>query len=148
MKIEAALGVLELARGQSFFHHANIYRVHAAIAVERGRIDEAAQYCEIQIGMLGLQWTDQGAALKGSGLLDRAPDSVTLSPWGLDVTPGKFAVRPFRSVCSFGWKLYLSAQDEQEPEYAQCLYQAALCFSTALKDSTSADEGKGNVNLR
>ena len=86
--------------------------------------------------------------MQKSGLLDRAPDAVALTPWGLEIPPGYFLVLPFRSVCSFGWKLYLSAQDEKDPEYAQCLYQAQLCFSTALKDLESAHNGTGQMCSR
>lgn len=147
-KIQAAFGVCGLARAKSSLHHASIRRVHAAIALERGRADEAAQFVNLQLEQLDLHYTEQGEALKKSGLLDRAPDAVAQTPWGLEVPPGYFLVLPFRSVCSFGWKLYLSAQDEKDPKYAQCLYQAQLCFSTALKDHESAHNGTGQMYSR
>lgn len=134
VKIQAALGVYELARGKSPLHYASIHRVHAAIALERGKADEAAEYVNLQMEQLELRWLQQGEDLKESGLLDSAPDSVTMSPWGLDVPPGKFAVLPFRSLCGLGWKLYLSAQSEKDLRYPKCLSQAALCFSTVLED--------------
>ena len=122
--------------------------MHAAIALERGRADEAEQYVNLAMEQLDVHFTEQGAALKESGLLDRALNAVALTPWGLDVPPGYFLVLPFRSVCSFGWKLYLSAQDEKDPKYALCLYQAQLCFSTALKDLESAHNGTGQMYSR
>ena len=148
VKIQAALGVHELAPGKSSLHNASIYRVHAAIAFECRKPDEAAQHLNLQIQQLELRWTVQGEALKKSGLLDRAPDAVALSPWGLDVPPGNFVVLPFRSVRSFGWKLYLNAQDENDPKYRHYLYQAALCFSTALEDCKSAHAETGRMNSR
>ena len=134
IKIQGALGVYELAQGKSPLHHASLHRVHAAIALERGKSDEAAQYVHLQMEQLQLRWLQQGEDLRQSGLLDRAPDAVALSPWGLDVPPGKLAVLPFRSVCSFGWKLYLSAKNGKDPRYLKYLNQAALCFLTALED--------------
>lgn len=148
VKIQAALGVHELMWGKSRAHHASIYRVHAAIAIERGKPDEAAEYVDRQMEQLGLRWTVQGEELKQSGLLDRAPDAVPISPWGLDVPSGNLVVLPFRSICSFGWQLYLNAQDEKDPKYAQYLYEAELCFSTALKDSISAHDQMGQMNSR
>lgn len=148
VKIQAALGVHELMWGKSRAHHASIYRVRAAIAIERGKPDEAAQYVDRQMEQLGLRWTVQGEELRQSGLLDRAPDAVPISPWGLDVPSGNLVVLPFRSICSFGWHLYLNAQDEKDPKYAQYLYEAELCFSTALKDSISAHDQMGQMNSR
>ena len=148
MKIEAALGVYRLARTESSLHHASIYRVHAAIALERRRLDEAAQYVKMQMIQLELHGKEEGYALEKSGLFDRAPDGVGLSPWGLDVPPGNFVVLPFRSIRSFGWKLYLHAQDERDPKYAQYLQQAELCFSTALRDRTGFNAEAGQSDLR
>lgn len=133
---------------KSPLHHANIHRVHAAIAFERGSRDEAAQHVRLQLQRSEPYWTSQGEALKNSGLLDRAPDAVAVSPWGLDIPPGNFVVLPFRSVFSFGWKLYSSAQDEKDPKYAEYLDQAALCFSTVLKDRTSAHTKTAQTELR
>ena len=148
VKIQAALGVHGLARGKSSLHHASLHRVHAAIALERGKANEAEQYVNLQMEQLELCGTEQGEALKKSGLLDKAPDAAAFSPWGLDAPPGIFVVLPFRSVCTFGWKLYLSAQDERDPKYGQYLYQAALCFSSALKDCKSAHNETGRLILR
>lgn len=136
------------ARAKSSLHHASIYRVHAAIALERRRLEEAAQYVNLQMTHLELHWRTEGYALEKSGLLDRAPDGVALSPWGLDVPPGNFVVLPFRSICSFGWKLYLHAQDENDPMYAQYLQQAELCFSTALDDRKSLCTETGQLDSR
>lgn len=132
----------------STLHLASIRRVHAAIALERGRADEAEVYVNRQIVQLNLLHTEQGEALRKSGLLDRAPDAVALTPWGLEVPPGPFLVLPFRSVCSLGWKLYLNADDEKDPMYAQCLHQAKLCFSTALKDLESVPKRSGQMFYR
>ncbi len=148
VKIQAALGVYGLARGKSPLHHASIYRVHAAIALARGKSEEAAQHVKLQMEQLELRWTEQEQMLKESGLLDRAPDAVAISPWGLDVPPGKFVVLPFRSVCSFGWKIYLNAFNEKDPKIAQWLDQAQLCFSTLLRDRISADTGAGQMHPR
>lgn len=122
--------------------------MHAAIALERGKSDEAAQYVDLQMEQLQLRWLQQGEDLKESGLLDRAPDAVALSPWDLDIPPGKFAVLPFHSVCSFGWKLYLSAQNENDMKYPKYLKQAAHCFWTVLEDRKHFDDESEHRNIR
>lgn len=138
VKIQSALGVYELGNATSSLHYASIYRVHAAVALECGKSDEAAQYVKLQMEQLTVQETPQGDAF---GLFDRAPDAVSLSSWDLDVyqlNPAVFVVLPFRSIRRFGWKLYLSAQDEKDPKHAQVLRQAELCFSAALQDCKNA----------
>ena len=137
-KIESALGVYEVGQTKSSLHHASIYRVHAAIAHERGRVEEAAKYVDLQVELLGLHYTAQGDALKKSGLLDHAPDGICLFSWVCDVPPGIFVVLPFRSVCNFGFKLYLSAQDEKDQSHHLYLIHAEACFSAALKDCINA----------
>ena len=138
VKIQAALGVHGLARAKSSLHLASTHRVHAAIAFERGKSDEAVQHVNLQMEQLELRWTVQGEALKESGLLDRAPDASPLCPWGFGIPPDKFVVLPFRSVVSFGWKLYLNTPTDKGQKYLQYLHQASLCFSTVLKDLTDA----------
>lgn len=134
IKIESALGVYELGRARSSLHHASIYRVHAAIALESGKFDEAAKYVNTQLELLGLHHTPQGDVLKESGLLDRRPDAISPPSEIHDVDPGIFVVLPFRSICSFGHKLYFSANDVKDERYPIYLYHAENCFSTALKD--------------
>ena len=134
IKIQAALGVHELTRWKSWLHYASIYRVYAAIAMECRKDGEAARYADWQLQQLDLQWTKQGEALRKSGLLDKAPDAVAVSPWGVELPPGNFVVLPFRSLTNFGWKFYLLAEDEQDPMYARYLYQADLCFTAVYED--------------
>lgn len=114
-KIKAALGVCKLVPAMSTLHVASIRRVYAAITLEGGRADEAVVYVVRQVVELAIVHTEQGETLRKSGLLDRAPDAVALTPWGLEVPAGRFVVLPFRSICSFGWKLYLIAHDEEDP---------------------------------
>lgn len=57
------------SHGESSLHHASIFRVHAAIALERGRSEEAAQHVNIQRGQLELRGTEQRAALKKANSL-------------------------------------------------------------------------------
>ena len=133
VKIESALGVYELGKANSSLHLASIYRVHAAIAYERGKSDEAAKYVSMQVELLQLYGTPQGDALKERRLLDCAPDGIT-PLWDHDVPPGNFVVLPFRSICSFGFKLYLRAQDEKDQQYPLYLNYAETCFSAALQD--------------
>lgn len=134
IKILSALGVYELGRARSSLHHASIYRVHAAIALESGKFDEAAKYVDTQVELLDLHHTAQGDVLKGSGLLDRRPDAISPPSQIHDVDPGVFVVLPFRSICSFGHKLYFSANDVKDERYPIYLHHAEMCFSTALKD--------------
>ena len=148
VKIESALGVYELARKNSSFHYASICRVHAAVALENGKFDEAARYVTLQLEELGLHGTAQGEALRKSGLLDRTPDTISLSLWQHGVPPGMFVVLPFRSICNFGFKLYLIAYNEEDQQYPQILYQAEICFSTALKECQKADTKTARANLR
>lgn len=134
IKIESALGVYELGRARSSLHHASIYRVRAAIALESGKFDEAAKYVNNQVELLGLHHTPQGDVLKESGLLDRRPDAISPPSQVHDVHPGVFVVLPFRSICSFGHKLYFSASDVKDERYPIYLHHAETCFTTALKD--------------
>lgn len=138
MKIISALGVYEVGSARSSLHHASMYRVHAAIALESGKFDEAAKYVDTQLELLGLRQTPQGDALKQSGLLDRRPDAIFSPSQIHDVYPGVFVVLPFRSVCSFGHKLYFSANDELDEQYSIYLYHAEMCFSAALKECEMA----------
>lgn len=137
VKIESALGVYELGKANSSLHLASIYRVHAAIASERGKPDEAARYVGMQVELLQLYDMPQGDALKERGLLDSAPDAISPS-WDHDVPPGNFVVLPFRSICRFGFKLYLIAQDEKDQQYPLYLRYAETCFSAALRDCKDA----------
>lgn len=137
-KIESALGVYDLGQTKSSLHRASIYRVHAAIAHESRRFEEAAKYVDLQVEQLELHNTAQGHALKESGLLEWAPDAICLFSWVCDVPPGIFVILPFRSVCKFGFKLYLSAQDEKDQNYHLCLSHAETCFSATLKDCINA----------
>ena len=89
----------------------------------------------MQVKQLELHDTAQGNALKKSGLLDRTPDALTFSS---DLPPGIFVVLPFRSICNFGFKLYLIAHDEKDLEYPTYLHHAEICFSKALKDCKNA----------
>ena len=155
--LQAALGVCghpQRKSPPSSLYIASIHRIHAAIAIERGNAVEAAQHVGSQLQQLAILGTSQREALKKSGLLDRAPDSVALSSWGLDLPPGNSVVLPFRSVCSFGWKLYeysqcLDTRDEEDAKLAQTLLrQAARCFSTVLHDRTSAHPGTGQMSSR
>ena len=95
---------------------------------------EAARYADRQLQQLELQWTEQGEALRKSGLLDKAPDAVAVSTWGVGLPPGKFVVLPFRSVSNYGWKFYLLAEDVADPMYMRFLYQAELCFKAVYED--------------
>ena len=137
VKIESALGVYELGEADSSLHLASIYRVHAAIASESGKSDEAAKYVNMQMELLELYDTPQGDTLKERGLLDCAPDAI--SPcWDHGVPPGNFVVLPLRSICNFGFRLYLSAQDEKDQQYPLYLRHAETCFSAALQDCKNA----------
>ena len=133
-KIQAALGVHEMTRWKSSIHYASIYRIYAAIAMECRKEGEAAMYAGWQLQQLDLQWTEQGEVLRKSGLLDKGPDAVAVSPWGFDIPPGDFVMLPFRSVFSFGWKFYLCADDERDPMYREYLYQADDCFRAVYTD--------------
>ena len=133
VKIDSALGVYELGKANPSLHLASIYRVHAAIAFESEKSDEVARYVNMQMELLELHGTPQGDTLKKRGLLDCAPDAVSPS-WDHGVPPGKFIVLPFRSICSFGFKLYLGAQDEKDHQYPLYLHHAETCFSAALQD--------------
>ena len=137
VKIDSALGVYDLGKANSSLHLASIYRAHAAIASESGKPDEVAKYVNMQMELLELYDTPQGDALKERGLLGCAPDAVSPS-WDHGVPPGKFIVLPFRSICSFGFKLYLSAQDEKDQQYPLYLRHAETCFSATLQDYKNA----------
>ena len=145
IKIESALGVCELGRASSSLHHASIHRVYAAIAFESGRLDEATEFVNEQLQQLELHNTAQGNALKRSGLLDRTPDALTFSS---NLPPGIFVVLPFRSICNFGFRLYLMADDEKALQYPTYLQHAEICFSTALKDCKNAQTKTIRRDLR
>ena len=121
--------------------------MHAAIAYENGKADEAAKYVSMQLKLLELYRTPQGDALKERGLFDYAPDAISPS-WHHGVPPGIFVVLPFRSICNFGFKLYLSAQDEEDQQYPLYLRHAETCFSTALQDCKHAHERTRQFGLR
>ena len=137
IKIESALGVYELGQANSSLHLASIYRVHAAINSESGKCDDAAKYVKMQLELLELYGTPQGDALEERGLLDGAPDAISPS-WDLGVPPGNFVVLPFRSICNFGFRLYLSAQDEKDQQYPLYLRHAEICFLAAMQDCKHA----------
>ena len=137
IKIESALGVYELGKANSSLHLASIYRVHAAMHSESGNTDEAAKFVKLQLEVLELYGTPQGDALEERGLLDAAPDAVSLS-WDQGVPPGNFVVLPFRSICNFGFRLYLSAQDEKDQQYPLYLHHAEICFLAAMQDCKNA----------
>ena len=109
---------------------------------------EAAMYAGWQLQQLDLQWTEQGDALRKSGLLDKGPDAVAVSPWGFDIPPGDFVMLPFRSVSSFGWKLYLCADDAKDPMYTQYLYQADVCFRAVYDDCRIAHTQTKQIQSR
>ena len=148
IKIKAAFGVYELGQAKSSLHHASIYRVHAAIALENGKLDEAAKYVNMQLELLGLHGTPEGEALMESGLLDRAPDAMSPSSWEYDVPYGAFVVLPFHSICRFGFNLYLTAHDVKDQQYPQYLRHAEICFLTALTDLKTARMDARSVGPR
>ena len=145
--MESALGVYEFGQANSAMHLASIYRVHTAIAHETGRVDDAVRYRNTQLETLGLWQTPQGDVLKESGLLDQTPDIIPPS-WTPSEPPGVFVVLPFRSICSFGYKLYSNVQDEKDEKYLQYLHQAEICFSTALADCKMATKQTARMTSR
>ena len=105
-------------------------------------------YAGWQLQQLDLQWKEQGEVLRKSGLLDKAPDAVAVSPWVFEIPPGDFVMLPFRSVANFGWKFYLLADDEKDPMYTWYLYQADDCFTPIYEDCRIAHAQTQQIRSR